>query len=135
MAVIMNQTGKNIRLEAYDANKQLMEQNDPVIPSGLGRYVNQDHVGSADYFYLLAFYDSQDFNAPPGIGIIEGTSGAGVEIEGTGMSVEVTTAYSQPSAAAKVGLHEQWTVVMKGETLEIQSGGSYNGDTSILRGW
>jgi hypothetical protein len=135
MTVIMNQTGTDLRIEAYDANKQLMMQNDPVIPSGKGRYVNQEHVGSASSFFVLAFYNSEAFNAPPGIGVNQGSLGGGVEIMGCGGSIEVTNAYSQPSAAAQVGLHDQWTVVLNNGQLQFQQGGSYSGDTSVLMGW
>ena len=118
MAVIDNKTGHDIIFEAYTADKDLMTQSAPVIPSGLARYVNTEHVGSAEYFFLLAFYTEEGFSAPPGIGIIQGVhgGGGGVTIFGFGASARatVTTAYAQPVAACKVGLHEQWTLSQPG---------------------
>ena len=115
MAVIANKTTHNMRFEAYDANKQRMTQNAPVIPPQYARYVNQGHIGSSDFFYLLAFYDTDEFRAPPGIGIISGTEGAGVSIAGAGgFSVTVTVSFAQPVAAVKVSRHAGWTLQEEG---------------------
>lgn len=138
MAVIVNQTGHVMRFEAYDANKQRMDQSDPAIESGQARYVNQDHIGSANYFYILAFYDTEQFNAPPGMDIVQGSSGGGggVTIAGFGVSANatVTTAYSQPVAAAKVLAHALWTLSPNGTTdVNFVPNGQY--DSSMLHGW
>ena len=140
MAVVANQTGHVIRFEAYDANKQRMDQSDPPIQSGQARYVNQDHLGSADYFIMLAFYETEKFDAPPGVGIIQGVSGGGggISIAGWGVSASatVTEAFSQPVGAAKVLRHAEWTLRQPGgpgTALIFEPGG--NAKNSDLHGW
>ena len=140
MAVIVNRTGETIKFEAYDANKVRMNQDDPGIAPGQARYVNQDHEGSADYFFMLAFYATEGFTAAPGMNIIQGTQGggAGVTIAGFGAtaSATVTVAYAQPVAAAMVQRHGLWTLNQPGGAdgpLQFAQGGTY--DQSMLHGW
>ena len=103
-----------LRIEAYDANKQRIEQDSPAIPYARTRYVSTQHIGSAPFVYLLFFFDSEQFNPPPGIGIIQGTSGGGgsigISVNGTGVSLgasaTVTEGYSQPTAVLKMELIE-----------------------------
>ena len=139
MAVIVNRTGHTINFQAYDADKVHMQQSAPSIASGQARYVNQDHEGSADYFYMLAFFTNDEFNPPPGMGVISGTvgGGAGISIAGTGgsFSATVTQAFSQPVAAAMVHRHDLWTLnqIDAAGNLQFAPGGNY--DNSMLHGW
>lgn len=140
MAVIQNLTGHTIRFEAFNANKKLMDQNAPAIPSGFARYVNQDHIGSSEYFFCLAFFQTEEFTPPPGMGIIQGQSGGGggVTIAGFGgsASATVTTAFSQPVAACKVLRHAGWNLTQPagpGGDLVFAPGSSATGDQ--LMGW
>lgn len=118
---ILGHTAAALRIEAYDSNKQLIGGPTAAIPYNNGkRFVSADHIGSADHVYILAFYDSPNYNPPPGIGIISGTHGSGggggfsISIEGTGFglsgsgSATVTEAFSQPSLVAKLELKEYY---------------------------
>lgn len=106
-----------LRMEAYDANKQRIGKvSGPVEYNNGMRLISADHIGSADHIYLLVFYDSPNYNPPPGIGIISGPHGSGggggfsISIGGSGFgvsgsgSVTVTEAFSQPSLVAKMEL-------------------------------
>jgi hypothetical protein len=108
-------TDQTFRAEAYNANKQRIIQDDPpIVPPRMGgiRYVSTEHIGSAGFIYLLIFFQEENFNPPPGIGIISGSSssggGGGISLFGFGASgsgsVTVTEAYSQPAAAAQMNL-------------------------------
>ena len=139
MAVIVNRTGHIINFQAYDADKVHMVQFAPAIASGQARYVNQDHLGSADYFYILAFFTTQEFNPPPGIGIASGPLGAGggITIAGTGgsFSATVTQAFSQPVACAKVQRHDLWTLNQTDAAGDLQFAAGGNYDNGMLQGW
>ena len=113
---VMNKSNNQIfRAEAYNANKQRIIQDSPPIPgpsSGGCRYISTEHIGSAGFIYLLIFFEEDNYNPPPGIGIISdghgSGGGGGVSIFGFGASgsgsVSVTDAFSQPAAAAQMNL-------------------------------
>ena len=113
---VKNLTPHVLRFEAYDANSQRMIQDAPTIINQTARYISTEHMGSADYIYLLCFFDSEHYNPPPGIGIIadgHGSSGGGglsISIAGFGFGasgsggVTVTDAFSQPSLVARMDL-------------------------------
>lgn len=118
---IRNSTPFALRFEAYDANSVRIAQNAPVVGSQSVRYISTQHIGSADFIFVLCFYDDEHFNPPPGINIVadnhgEGHSGGGgfsVQIPngwGFGVSASggyswsVTGAFAQPSAVARMDL-------------------------------
>lgn len=110
--------GKNgtlaIRTVAYDANKVMLPQSAPEIPYARTRFISTKHLGKTDFIYLLIFFDTENFAAPPGIDIISGPSGsggsAGITILGFGASVgasaTVTKAFSQPVSAIQMELKQ-----------------------------
>ena len=110
--------GKNgplaIRTVAYDANKVMLQQSAPEIPYSRTRFISNKHIGNTDFIYVLIFFDTENFTAPPGIGIISGPSGGGgsfgITIEGVGInvgaSVTVTKAFSQPVSAIQMELNK-----------------------------
>lgn len=118
---VLGHTAAALRIEAYDANKQRIGgPTDAILYNNGMRFVSADNIGSADHVYILAFYDSPNYNPPPGIGIISGTHGEGggagfsISILGTGFgasasgAVTVTEAFSQPSMVAKMELKKYW---------------------------
>ncbi|MCB0456840.1 MAG: hypothetical protein R2776_03215 [Flavobacteriaceae bacterium] len=113
-----NCIGKNgpltIRTVAYDANKVMLPQDAPEIPFSRTRFISTKHIGNTDFVYILLFFDTENFSAPPGIDIISGTQGGGgglgVTILGFGISVgasaTVTKAFSQPVSAIQMELNK-----------------------------
>lgn len=118
---VMAKSPSRIRVEAYDGNKQLIGDGADSIPYNNGmRFISADHVGSVDHIYVLVFYDTPNYNPPPGIGVISGPSGKGggggfsISIGGNGFGVSasgavtVTQGFSQPAMVAKIELKEYY---------------------------
>lgn len=109
---IANNNVQSLNMVAYDANKVKLTQSDPVIPFVRTRFVSTKHIGNTDFIYILIFFDTENFNPPPGMNIIQGQSGGGGSVGVTilgfggsvGASATVTEAYSQPAAAIQLQL-------------------------------
>jgi hypothetical protein len=92
----------------------MLPQDAPEIPHNGTRFVSTKHINKSEFIYLLIFFDTEQFSAPPGIGIKAGTHGGGgslgVTILGFGINVgasaTVTEAYSQPACCVQMTLNK-----------------------------
>ena len=143
MAVFINSTKHVVQMVGYRADGLIFDQDAPEIAPGQARYINKEHFGDNDWYFVIAYM--KDAVVPDRIGVTQAVSGGGaglgVTISGSGGSISVsgtkTTYYSDGVAAVSTLPHSTWELVERNhgriDEWGFTHGGKFTKD--MLHGW
>ncbi len=77
-AVFKNELDHSILLVPFRADGLLVDTNNPVIAPGEYRLINNDHIGDAEFYIVLAFMAGAEI--PPRVGVTQGVEGVTVGV-------------------------------------------------------
>lgn len=150
MAVFIDSTNYMIQFVGYRADGLQFDQWAPDIYPNNARYINQDHFGDTDYYYVIAF--EQGATVPGRVNPASSSIGGGAgstsggasitipDVGGFGVSYGGTIVYSLGLAIVETGPHDLWQVVEDSDPNSenyrkwaFTPGGNYY--SSTLSGW